>query len=193
MKTTTRMLLTCAAIGAAGGVLLIPANNIAAAISVVMPLAYAAMTGIWLIPFVFVLALLRRPGVAILAALFASVITSFTTVYGASSLLTNLMIAIALEIPFAISLYRYWRAWVFYVGAAVFGLLYSFTAMAALGVDAWSVPMQATFVLVIIASEIAATWLGLLLARRVERTGVVRGLARPRAARPARPAKVPAA
>ncbi|MEU4626149.1 hypothetical protein AB0G04_40000 [Actinoplanes sp. NPDC023801] len=47
MKTfTTRYLMACAAIGAATGVLLIPANFVGFAVSATFPLIYAAMAGV---------------------------------------------------------------------------------------------------------------------------------------------------
>ncbi|MBG0560836.1 hypothetical protein [Actinoplanes aureus] len=45
MRLSTRFLMACAAIG----VLLLPANFVAAAIASAVPLAYAAMLGVWLI------------------------------------------------------------------------------------------------------------------------------------------------
>ncbi|KQQ93720.1 hypothetical protein ASF62_05810 [Leifsonia sp. Leaf325] len=179
MKFTTRLLLTCAAIGAAGGLLLIPANNIGAGISKAFPLAYAVESGVWLLPFVIALALLRRPGVAVLSSFIAGLINVPFTPYGFTAVVTCVMIGVVLEIPFAIGLYRHWNAWIFYVGTAVFEVLYSFTAMNSLGVDQWAFWLQALFVALLVASGLFFTWLGRLIAARVERTGVTRGLSRP--------------
>ena len=73
-------------------------------------------------PFVIALALLRRPGVGLLTALIAGIINAALTPQGASAIITCLMVGAMLEIPLAIGLYRSWRAWIYYVGAAVFGL-----------------------------------------------------------------------
>ncbi|SIT72317.1 ECF transporter S component [Microbacterium sp. RU33B] len=63
--TTTRYLLSCAAIGAAGAVLLIPANNLAIALGTALPFLYAAMVGVWLLPSALAMALIRRPGAGV--------------------------------------------------------------------------------------------------------------------------------
>ncbi|WP_353807766.1 ECF transporter S component [Agromyces sp. SYSU T00194] len=179
MRFTTRLLMTCAAIGAAGGLLLIPVNNAAAALAKVVPLAYAAGVGLYLLPFVIALALLRRPGVGVLTALIAGLVNVPFTPYGFSAVVTCVMIGVALEIPFLLSLYRYWRPWVFYVGAGAFAALYSTVSLRSLGVIDFAPAVQVVFVALLVASAVAGTWLGRLIAGRLERTGVVRGLARP--------------
>ncbi|MWB98620.1 ECF transporter S component [Agromyces seonyuensis] len=179
MKFPTRLLLTCAAIGAAAGVLLIPVNHFSAAIFGVFPPGFAAVAGIWLLPIVVAMALLRRPGVGILVALIAGLVETPFQPYGASAIVTNLMIAVFIEIVFALALYRYWKPWLFYVAALVFGALYAPYAVASIDLPNYGLGLQITFFAVLLLSEVLATWAGLSLAKRVERTGVVRGLAAP--------------
>ncbi|MFD1714911.1 ECF transporter S component [Amnibacterium flavum] len=180
----TRYLLTCAAIGAAGGVLLIPANNVAAAVSASLPPLYAAIVGVWILPVITGLALLRRPGVGVLVALLASLVTVPFTPYGARSIITGLMVGIALELPFAIALYRHWRPWLFFVAALLVGGLYAGVSFNSLDLPTFPAGVQIAFVALLLVSVAVAVALGLWLARAVERTGVVRGIARPRAATP---------
>ncbi|WP_165314310.1 ECF transporter S component [Agromyces protaetiae] len=176
MKVPTRILLTCAAIGAAGGVLLVPVNLVSSVLAPTVPLAYAAIAGVYSLPFVLVLALLRRPGVALLAGLIAGIINAILTPQGPSAIITCLMVAFFLEIPFAIGLYRSWRAWIFYVGAGVFALVYALYSMLRAGGEAWPWWMQLGYPVLCVASNLAAVWLGRLIAARLEAAGLARGL-----------------
>lgn len=179
----TRYLLTCAALGAAGGILLVPANNVAAAVSATLPPLYAAIVGIWILPVITGLALLRRPGVGVLVALLASLVTVPFTPYGARSLVTGLMIGIALELPFALAGYRHWRPWLFFVAALLVGGLYAGVSFNSLDLVTFPVGVQIAFVVLLLVSATAAVALALWVARAIERTGVVRGIARPAGAR----------
>lgn len=180
---TTRYLMTCAAVGAASGVLLVPANFVSATLAPTAPVLYAAMIGLWIVGPVAALALVRRPGAAILTTFVAGVVSAISPL-GATSIVTCLMVGVALEIPFAITLYRYWRPWLFVATAGVFAALYTWSAFVAFDIASMMGAVQVTFVALMLGSALAATWLGLVVARRLARAGVGRGLA-PTAARAA--------
>jgi energy-coupling factor transport system substrate-specific component len=182
---TTRFLMACAAIGAATGVLLLPANFVAAAISAAVPLVYAAMVGIWLIGPVVALAVLRRPGAALLTMLIAGII-NIPTPAGPSAIVTNLMVGVALELGFLVTLYRIWKPWLFYVTAVLFETFYAISAYAFFNIDDMTVPVQGVFFGLMAVSAVVFTGIGLVIARRLEATGVARGIAPQR--RPAAPA-----
>ena len=179
LAVPTRLLLTCAAIGAAAGLLLVPAFVLSTTVAPAIPLLYAAFAGIWSIPFVVALALLRQPGVALLTSLIAGLINAVLTPQGPSAILTCLMIGAMVEIPIAIGLYRSFRPWIFYVGAGAFALPYALYSMPFLGVDRFPLWAQIAYPTLSVLSNLAGVWLGLLIADRLERTGVARGLQRP--------------
>jgi energy-coupling factor transport system substrate-specific component len=177
MKLTTRYLMTCAAIGAAGGILLVPTNHLAAVLAPIAPIAYGALVGVWMLPVVIALALIRRPLAGILTSLIAGLINIPLTPYGASAVVTTLMVGVAMEIFLALGLYRVWATWLFQLAALLLGSLYAWSAWAAFGlatVPAWA---QVLFVVVLLASVCGFTALGIVVARRLERAGVARGLA----------------
>ncbi|WP_336725073.1 ECF transporter S component [Cellulosimicrobium cellulans] len=173
---TTRYLMTCAAIGAATGVLLVPANFVAAALASTVPVLYSAMLGLWIVGPVLALALVRRPGAAVLTMLVAGVISSASPL-GASSILTCLMVGAALEVAFLVTLYRVWAPWLFYVATFVFSALYTWSAFVAFDAASMAPVVQVLIVALMMVSSLVGTWAGLLLARRLERAGVARGLA----------------
>ncbi|MBD8079697.1 ECF transporter S component [Cellulosimicrobium arenosum] len=189
---TTRYLMTCAAIGAATGVLLVPANFVSAALASTVPVLYSAMVGLWIIGPVLALALVRRPGAAVLTMLVAGVISSASPL-GASSILTCLMIGAALELVFLVTLYRVWSPWLFCTGTFVFAALYTWSAFVAFDAAAMATVVQVLIVVLMMGSALAGAWLGLLLARRLEKAGVARGLApaRTRTAAPVETAAAP--
>ncbi|MEU4419054.1 ECF transporter S component [Actinoplanes sp. NPDC024001] len=185
MRLTTRFLMACAAIGAATGVLLLPVNFVAAAIAATVPLAYAPMVGIWLIGPVVAMAVLRRPGAAVLTMLIAGII-NIPTPAGPSAIVTNLMVGVALELGFLVTRYRIWRPWLYYVTALVFEVAYAISAYAFFNIDDMAIAVQAVFFALMAVSAVAFTWVGLVIAGRLAATGVARGIAPAR-----RPAATP--
>jgi energy-coupling factor transport system substrate-specific component len=173
---TTRYLMTCAAIGAALGVLLIPANFVSAPLAAAAPMAYAPMVGLWIIGPVLALALVRRPGAAVLTTFVAGVVSSASPV-GAWSIVTCLMAGAAVEIAFLVTRYRVWKSWLFYLDAVVFGALYVASGWAAFNMSAMAPGVLAVFVALMIGSFVVCTAIGLFLARRLAQAGVARGLA----------------
>ena len=178
---TTRYLLTVAAIGVAGGLLLIPVNNYAATIAKGVPLLYAPVVGFWLLPVIVSMVLLRRPAAGVLAALFAGLVNVPTTPYGAQAVVTMVMIGVLVELPFAVTLYKRWGYWLFAGTVLVISALYGGVTWRSLDLASLATWAQVTFFALLIGSGQLAVFLGHLVARRVETTGVTRGVSRPQA------------
>ena len=178
---TTRYLLTVAAIGVAGGLLLIPVNNYAATIAKGVPLLYAPVVGFWLLPVIVSMVLLRRPAAGVLAALFAGLVNVPTTPYGPQAVVTMVMVGVLVELPFAVTLYRRWGYWPFAGTVLVISGLYGAVTWTSLNVASLAPWAQVTFFVLLIGSGQLAVWLGHLVARGVEKTGVTRGVSRPQA------------
>ncbi|MFI5497182.1 ECF transporter S component [Actinoplanes sp. NPDC051859] len=175
---TTRFLMTCAAIGAASGVLLVPANHASAVLATTVPIVYAGMIGFWIIGPVLGLAVLRRPGAGVLTMLIAGLINVPLTPYGPTAVVTTLMVGVAVELGFLVTWYRIWRSWLFYLTTTVFTAIYAWTAYVAFEMSKTAFAVQVLFYVLMLGSSALATWAGLVLARRVAKTGVTRGLVR---------------
>jgi energy-coupling factor transport system substrate-specific component len=183
MKTlTTRYLMACAAIGAATGVLLIPAYFVSFAISATVPLAYAAMAGVWFLGPVVALAVLRRPGAAVLTMFLAGII-NIASPAGPSAIVTNLMVGGALELGFLITLYRIWRPWLFFLTGALFQVYYAISAYAYFNIDDMTTAAQVSFFGLLFVSTMIFIQLGLIIAKRLTAAGVARGITPVSAAR----------
>ena len=73
-RVTTAFLLTCAAIGVAGGVLLWGAGWASTVLFATVPFASAALAGLWLLPATVALRLLERPLAGILVGVLSGLV-----------------------------------------------------------------------------------------------------------------------
>ncbi|MDW4574347.1 ECF transporter S component [Microbacterium sp. M3] len=166
-RATTAYLLTCAAIGVAGGVMLWGATALSTVLFAVVPFISVALAGLWLLPAVVALRLIERPLAGLLVGLISGLVVF-------PYLATNLWWSFFAELPFLIVLYRSWRTWQYYAGAAFVGVLYP--VLAAVSFDLWSMTLgaQVGFFALSVASCLAGTALGILIADRLRRAGVAK-------------------
>ncbi|MFJ4998306.1 ECF transporter S component [Microbacterium sp. NPDC088619] len=168
----TAILLTCAALGVAGGALLAPANWISTILFPGLPFVSVGLAGLWLLPSVIALRLLRRPLVGLLVGLLAGLVIVPFSGYGFSSVATNLWWAAFTELPFLFVLWRYWGTWMHYLGAAIVGIVYPVLAWASFNLGSFDLPLQITFFAVTLVSCLGGTALGILIADRLRKAGV---------------------
>lgn len=108
-RFSTRLLLSCAAIGAAGGLvvaalnwglLLLPQTWFAYSL-------YAVTLGVWGLAALVAVALFRAPGVGLLTMVFAGVV-NLVTPNGFAMLVNFLLAGLIIELPFLVTRYRRW-------------------------------------------------------------------------------------
>ncbi|MET0734158.1 MAG: ECF transporter S component [Microbacterium sp.] len=177
-RVTTAYLLTCAAIGVAGGVLLWGAGWASTAIFAVAPFLSVALAGLWLLPATVALRLLERPGAGVLVGLISGLVAF--PFLGAA-----LWWAFFAELAFLVGLYRFWRTWQYYAGAVFVGIVYPILAAASF--DLWTMQPWAivAFFALTIAGCLVGVGLGILIADRLRAAGVARlARRRPRTAAP---------
>lgn len=171
----TTLLLTCAALGVAGGVLLAPANWLSTMLlSVGNPAPSMATTGLWMLPSVIALRLLRRPLVGILVGVIAGLVIVPFSGYGFVSVVTNASMALPAELPFMLVLWRYWKTWMHYAGAALLGVVFPLFWWQFFNMGSQPLWSQILYFVVTFASCIGATALGILIADRLRAAGVGR-------------------
>ncbi len=171
-RIPTAILLTCAALGVAGGALLAPANWISTILFPGLPFVSVALAGLWLLPSVIALRLLRRPLVGLLVGLLAGLVIVPFSGYGFSSVATNVWWAAFTELPFLFVLWRYWGTWLHYLGAAIVGIVYPILAWTSFNLGTFDLGLQIAFFAITLASCLGATALGILIADRLRRAGV---------------------
>ncbi|WP_223171978.1 ECF transporter S component [Microbacterium sp. NIBRBAC000506063] len=174
----TALLLICAAIGVAGGLLLAPANWLSTGLLATVPLFSVAIAGLWILPAVIALRLLRRPLVGILVGVISGLVIVPFSGYGFMSVVTNASWALFAELPFLVVLWRFWRTWMHYAGAALLGLTYPVFAWAFFDLGSVGLWAQIGFFALTLASCLAATAVGILIADRLRAAGVGRTVSR---------------
>ncbi|GAB3595498.1 ECF transporter S component [Microbacterium tumbae] len=172
----TRILLTCAAIGVAAGILLLPIFGFFSAAAIAAaPLAYTALLGAWFAGGVLIQSITHRPGVALLTTFIAGLVIGPFTPYGFSTVLSTVTVGFCQELPFLATLYRKWPAWLFYVANGVIGFAYAFPAQALLATGTAEGVRLAIYPIAA-ASAVLFTWIARVVAKRLEGTGATRGL-----------------
>jgi NADPH-dependent ferric siderophore reductase len=149
-RVSTAYLLTCAAIGVAGGILLLGGWLLSLGLFATVPFASIAIAGIYVIPAVIALRLLQRPLAGLLVGLISGLVLA--PFYTISAVATTLFWSFFPELPFLATL------------------------LAAQSFDLWSMTPVAfvAFIVLCVASCFAGTALGILIGDRLRRAGVAR-------------------
>lgn len=171
---TTAYLLTCAAIGVAGGVVLVVANWVSTVLFAAVPLVSVAIAGLWLLPAVIALRLLQRPLAGLLVGLISGLVAAPFSGYGFSSVATNVWWAFFAEVAFLLVAYRFWTLWQHFAGAVLVGLVYPALAWVSFDLGSFAPWAVAGFFVLTTLSAIAGTWIGILIADALRRAGVAR-------------------
>jgi energy-coupling factor transport system substrate-specific component len=174
---STRLLLTCAAIGVAGGLVFGVVGYLHPVVLVTAPVLYGALIGVYFFPGVVAQSLLRRGGVALLTGTIAGLAASTINPQGFwRHVGVGVLIGALQELPFALSGYRYWRAWVFSLAAVVAGSIMGGAVLLALGVDHFAPVLETIYIALFVLSPLVVTWLARLVADGIDSTGAARGV-----------------
>lgn len=174
-RTSTRVLLTCAAIGVGGGIVAAASGYFAFVMAAIGPMFYGVTIGSHFLPSVVGLALLRRPGTGLLSGLIAGLVGSaFAPMWLPRFIGTALLIGVLLELPFLMSRYRRWNAWLFYLSAVVSGLIIAGGVFVVLGGEHFAVWVWLIAIPLYAGSPVLFVWIGRLIALRLERAGIMR-------------------
>lgn len=173
-RTSTRFLMTCAVLGVAGGLLSIGLNWASIGFAAAGVVFFGVTVGVWVLPSIVGLALLQKPGTGALIAVLAGLVNAPFTPFGVAQLPTVAMMAVLVELPFLVTLYRVWRPWLFYVGYVI--LLTAFATLWFVAVDAvmTAPPVLAGLYLATAVASLFFVWIALLLTARLRRAGVGR-------------------
>lgn len=176
-RTSTRVLLSCAAIGVVGGIVAGASGYLAAAFAVFGPMLYGLTVGTHFLPSVVALALLKRPGMAVLAGVIAGLVgAAFAPWWIGRYLGTGLLVGVLLELPFLITRYRRWDAWLYYAAAGFAGLVIAAAVFIGLGAEhyawwAWAIALPLW-----VLSPVLFTWIGRLIAARLAKAGIAQAV-----------------
>ena len=174
----TRDILITAVIGVVFGVVFAAWNNLYAGLSWLTPPLSDLIYGVWLVPAILAPLVVRKPGAALFAEMAAASISALIfSQWGPDTLLSGFMQGAAAELVFALTGYRRWSLSVLAIAAAA-------SAVAA-WVHDWflyyadaSIELQVVRLGVMLASAVGFAAFGsLVLARSLDRAGVLQGVA----------------
>lgn len=174
---TTRVLLICAAIGVATGVLQVGAGAVSAPVSAFVPVLYGLVLGVHVIPGVIAQALLRLPWVALITHVIAALVASaFAPPWIGRYIGTALLIGGLQEGIAALTRYRRWEAWRFFVSAVIVGAVIAVAIWFAADVTKFALWGQVLYVVLFIVGPVLWTAVGLGIGAALTRTGVARAV-----------------
>jgi len=174
-RLSTSVLLTCAAIGVATGVLCAGAGAISGFVSAAVPLLYGLVLGVHILPGVIAQELLRRPWVALITHLIAALVASAVVPLWIGRYVgTALLIGLLQEGIAALGRYRRWEAWRFYVSALLVGVCLAVPIWFAADVSRFPVWGQIVYLGLFVLGPSLWTAVGLGIGSALRRTGVAR-------------------
>ena len=180
-NVSTRLLLTCAAIGVAGGLVFALNAWIGGTIAALAPLFYGFTIGVYFVPGVVAQYVIRRGGVAVLTAGIAGLVTAPLQPLGFWATIIAIAIGAFQELPFLITRYRRWSTWLFLVGGVIAGIVCALGMYRTLAKDALDAGSGAVLMSGYFVAPVVFTALAVLLGAALVRTGVARGLRSERA------------
>ncbi len=180
-NVSTRLLLSCAALGVAGGILFIINAYLGGSILAVAPVLYGLTLGVYFMPGAIAQFLFRRGGVAVLVAALSGLVAAAFQPLGFWAALIAVGIGLVQEIPFAIGRYRHWPVWLFLVGAVISGVILAVGMYRLIGSNDLDAAGSVILLAGSVASPVIFTVIALALARALAATGVARGIAAPTA------------
>lgn len=175
-NVSTRLLLTCAAIGVAGGLLFTVNAWIGGTVAAAAPLFYGFTIGVYFMPGVVAQYLMHRSGVAVLTAGIAGLVSAPLQPIGFWATLIAVAIGLFQEGPFLFTRYQNWRPWLFWIGGIVAGIICAFGMYRTVAKDGLDPTGAAILMSGYFVAPVVFTGIALLVAAALARTGAARGL-----------------
>ncbi len=170
---STRLLLVCAAIGVATGIVGGVAGLLTPVVLVAVPWAYGLLLGSHVLPGIIAQEVLRRPLVALITHVIAALVASaFNPAWALRFLGTALLFGAIQEGVAALTRYRAWGAWRFFVSGAVIGVLVAVVVFFAAHMATLPLWAQILYLVISVLGPIAWTAVGLAIGAALRRAGV---------------------
>ncbi|QBR73263.1 ECF transporter S component [Microbacterium sediminis] len=172
----TRVLLVCAAIAVATGVLGGIEGWLTIPVLAAAPFLYGFLLGVHALPGIIAQELFRMPWVALLTHVLAGLVgAAIAPVYVPQFLGTALLFGAIQEGVAAIFRYRAWSWWRYLISALLIGGVIAFVVAMAADLDELPGWAQALYLALSLLGPVAWTLVGLWVARGLERAGITPG------------------
>ncbi|MET0812662.1 MAG: ECF transporter S component [Microbacterium sp.] len=172
---STRVLLTCAAIGVATGILGGIAGWITIPVLAGLPVVYGLVLGVHVLPGIIAQEALRLPWVALLTHVLAALVSSaIAPIYVMQFLGTAVLFGGIQEVVAAVVRYRSWAPWRFFISAVIIGLIVATAVFFAAHLGTMPAWAQIVYLAISVLGPVAWTAVGLAVGAGLRRAGVVR-------------------
>ncbi len=170
---STRVLLICAAIGVATGLLGGVAGWLTPAVIAAVPIVYGLVLGVHVLPGIIAQEVLRLPWVALLAHVLGALVASAMAPGWAGRFLgTAILFGGIQELVAAATRYRVWRAWRFFISAVVIGILVAVVVAFVAHLSSLPVWAQIAYLAISVIGPVAWTAIGLGIGVQLRRAGI---------------------
>jgi len=174
-RLTTSVLLTCAAIGVATGVLGGIAGWLTPVVLATVPILYGIILGAHVLPGIIAQELIRLPWVALISHVVAALVASAMAPQWAPRFIgTAILFGGIQELVAALTRYRVWVAWRFFVSAIAIGGVVAVAVAFAAHLSSLPFWAQITYLVVALLGPVAWTAAGLGVGSGLRRAGVAR-------------------
>jgi energy-coupling factor transport system permease protein len=172
-RLSTRVLLICAAIGVATGVLSAVWALMHGVVVATAIFAYGLVLGFHALPGVIAQQVLRQRWVALLTHAFAALVAAaLAPAFAQAYLLAALLFGGVQEGVSALTRYRHWEAWRFLVSGAAVGVVLAVPLWFAFDVASYAAWVQIAFVGGFVIGPVAWSAVGLAVGAGLRRAGV---------------------
>ncbi|MDT0156107.1 ECF transporter S component [Microbacterium sp. ARD32] len=170
---STRTLLVCAAIGVATGILGGIAGVITLGVLAVTPYLYGLVLGVHVLPGIIAQEVLRRPLVALITHVIAALISSaFNPTFAMRFIGTALLFGAIQEGVAALTRYRAWGRWRFFVSAAIIGAIVAVVVGFVVDLGRFALWVQVVYLSISVLGPVAWTAIGIAVGNALRRAGI---------------------
>lgn len=172
---TTRVLLVCASIGVATGLLGGIAGWITLPVLAGPAFLYGLVLGSHVLPGIIAQEVLRTPLVALITHVLAALIASaFNPAWSMRFIGTAILFGAIQEGVAALTRYRSWGAWRFFISAVIIGVIVAAVVFFAANLTVQPLWAQITYLVISVLGPVAWTAVGLAVGSALGRAGVAR-------------------
>ncbi|WP_345801157.1 ECF transporter S component [Microbacterium sp. AZCO] len=178
-RLSTSVLLTCAAIAVATGILGGIAGWLTPVVLATAPILYGFVLGAHVLPGIIAQEVLRLPWVALISHVIAALVASAMAPQWAFRFIgTAILFGGIQELVAALTRYRVWDAWRFFISAIVIGVVVALVVFFAAHLSALPLWAQITYLVLAVLGPVAWTAIGLGIGAGLRRAGVARNVRR---------------
>ncbi|HCS62016.1 MAG TPA: acyl esterase [Microbacterium sp.] len=171
---STRVLLICAAVGVATGLVSAGAGYLSIIVSATAPVLYGLVLGSHVLPGIVAQSLLRVPGVALITHMLAALVsTAFAPAWVLRYIGTALLIGVIQEGITALGRYRYWGLGRFMISAVIVGVILAVPIGFAANIDKFEPWAFVLYLVMFIVGPVAWTFIGVRIGSSLRKAGVV--------------------